>query len=201
MRRMMLTIVILLCIVSSGHAGSISPLEGVEALRRAFSDITDFSAEITQEKRFSLMKRTMTMNGKVRFRKPDLFYLEISSPYASRMLLRDSTIEQAMGNSNVRNKIVLPPEQGLKQWFSKLSSPITSLPEGLTVQADLNNSVYTLTILPSGKGQVKDVSIIFLKDGTIRRLIINEQNGDRATMILKKLRRNVGLTAQDFSLE
>jgi outer membrane lipoprotein carrier protein len=173
----------------------------MEALRKAFYDITDFSAEITQEKRFSLMKRTLTMKGKVRFRKPDLFYLEISPPYASRMLLRDSTIEQAVGNSTLRNKIVLPPEQGLKQWFSKLTSPIMSLPEGLAVQADLSNSVYTLTISPSGKGQVKDITIVFLKDGTIRRLIINEQNGDRATMILKKLRRNVGLTEQDFSLE
>ena len=71
----------------------------------------------------------------------------------------------------------------------------------MAVQADLTNSVYTVTIAPQGKGQVKDISIVFLADGTIRRLVINEQNGDRATMTLKKVRRNVGLTERDFRLE
>ena len=56
-------------------------------------------------------------------------------------------------------------------------------------------------IAPQGKGQIKDISIVFLGDGTIRRLIIHEKNGDRAIMTMKKLRRNVGLTERDFSLD
>jgi len=201
MYRLILTAVLLFCFVSTGHARSLPPLEGLEALRKAFSGITDFTAEITQEKRLSLMKRTMTMNGNVRFRKPDLFYLEIVAPYASRMLLRDNTIEQVMGNGKDRNRIMLPPEQGLKSWFSKLSVPVSTMPEGMTIQADLTNSVYTLTIAPQGKGQIKEISIVFLGDGTIKRLVINEQNGDRATMTMKKVRRNIGLTERDFRLE
>jgi outer membrane lipoprotein carrier protein len=173
----------------------------LEALRKVFSGITDFTAEITQEKSLSLMKRTMTMNGNVRFLKPDLFYLEIVSPYASRMLLRDNTIEQIMGSGSDRNRIVLPADQGLKSWFSRLSVPVSTLPAGLTVQADLSNAVYTLTISPHGKGQIKDISIVFHVDGTIKRLVINEHNGDRATMIMKNMRRNVGLTERDFRLE
>jgi outer membrane lipoprotein carrier protein len=89
----------------------------------------------------------------------------------------------------------------LKQWFSKLAAPVTSLPNGVAIQADLTNSVYTLTIASQGKGQVKDISIIFLADGTIKRLVINEQNGDKSTMTLKKVRRNVGLVERDFRLE
>jgi outer membrane lipoprotein carrier protein len=201
MFRLLLTAILLLGCISPGHARSLPPLEGLEALRKAFSGVTDFTAEITQEKRLSLMKRTMTMNGTIRFRKPDLFYLELAPPYASRMLLRDSTIEQLAGGSKESNRIVLPPEQGLKNWFSRLAVPVTTLPEGLLIQADLTNAVYTLTISPQGKGQVKDISIVFLGDGTIRKLIINEQNGDRATMTLKKVRRNVGLTEQDFRLD
>ena len=201
MQRVILTAVLLFCCVLPVQARSLPPVEGLEALRKAFSGITDFTAEITQEKRLALMKRTMTMNGIVRFRKPDLFYLEIVAPYASRMLLRDSTIEQVMGNGSDRNRIVLPPEQGLKSWFTRFAVPISSVPEGMIVQADLTNSVYTLTISTPGKGQVKDISIVFLGDGTIRRLVINEQNGDRATMTLKKVRRNLGLTERDFRLE
>ena len=191
----------LLLASSPCHARTISPVEGLEALRLGFAGISDFTADITQEKRLSLMKRTMVMSGSLRFKKPDLFFMEINPPFSSRMLLRDSVIEQIAGRDKAPTRIALPPEQGLKQWFSKLTSPVTSLPDGLVVQADLTNSVYTLTIAPSGKGQVKDISIVFLGDGTIRRLVINERNGDRATMTLKKLRRNVGLTERDFRLE
>lgn len=182
------------------HARAISPVEGLEALRRGFAGISDFTADITQEKRLSLMKRTMVMNGSLRFKKPDLFFMEIAPPFSSRMLLRDSVIEQVAGRDKSPTRIALPPEQGLKQWFLKLASPVTSLPDGVGVQADLTNSVYTVTISPAGKGQVQAISIIFLRNGTIRRLVINERNGDRATMTLKKVRRNVGLTEKDFRL-
>jgi outer membrane lipoprotein carrier protein len=182
-------------------ARTISPVEGVEAFRLGFAGISDFTADITQEKQLFLMKRTMVMKGSIRFKKPDLFFMEINPPFSGRMLLRDNIIEQAAGRDKSPTRIVLPPEQGLKQWFLKLASPVTSLPDGVEVQADLTNSVYTLTIAPQGKGQIKNISIVFVADGTIRRLIINERNGDRAVMTLKKLRRNIGLTERDFLLE
>lgn len=187
--------------VSSVAARPIPPLEGLEALRKGFSGISDFTADITQEKRLSLMKRNMTMTGTVRFRKPDQFFMAINPPYASRMVLKDSVIELAGGGDGKRNKIVLPPEQGLARWFSKLAAPVTSLPDGVAIQADLSNSLYTLTIAPQGKGQVKELAISYLADGTIRRLTILEQNGDKASMTFKNLRRNTGLTDREFRLE
>jgi outer membrane lipoprotein carrier protein len=183
------------------QARQIPAVEGLEALSKAFSGVTDFTADISQEKRISLMKRALTMNGTVRFRKPDLFYLELNAPYASRMVLRDNTIEQVMGTGGERNRIVLPPDQGLKRWFSRLAAPITALPEGVGVQADATGSLYTVTMTPHGKGQVRELVVTFLEDGTIRKLVIVEQNGDRAVMTFKKVRRNVGLTDRDFRLE
>lgn len=197
----LLPLLALLLTSSPCHARPISAVEGLEALRRGFAGIADFTADITQEKRLSLMKRTMVMTGSLRFKKPDLFFMEIAPPFSSRMLLRDSVIEQVAGRDKSPTRIALPPEQGLKQWFSRLAAPVTALPDGVAVQADLTNSVYTVTIAPAGNGQVKDIAIVFLGDGTIRRLVINERNGDRATMTLKKLRRNVGLTERDFRLE
>jgi len=183
------------------HARPVPPLEGLEALRKGFAGISDFTAEISQEKRLSLMKRTMVMTGTVRFRKPDLFFMEINPPFASRMLLRDSVMEQATGKGGEPNRIVLPPDQGLKRWFAKLAGPVTSLPEGVAMQADLTAGVYTITIAPKGTGQVKDLTITFLGDGTIKRLVINERNGDKATMTFRKVKRNVGLGDKDFRLE
>lgn len=201
MYRFLLTISMFLFLVTTANARPIAALEGLEALRKTFSGMTDFTAEITQEKRLSLMKRTLTMTGAVRFRKPDMFYLELLPPYASRMLLRDNTIEQVMGNNSDRNRIVLPPEQGLKRWFSRISEPIVAMPKGMEVLADLTGQIYSVTITPHGKGQVKELIIVFSDDGVVRRLIIGEQNGDRAVMTFRKFRRNVGLTDKDFSLD
>lgn len=202
---MLRLLMVTLCL-SSGSAGSaqarsISPLEGLEALRKGFSGINDFTAEITQEKRLKLMKRSMVMTGTVRFRKPDQFYMEINPPYAARMLLRDTVIEQSSGREGERNRIILPPDQGLKQWFSKLAAPVKTLPEEVVIQADLTNGLYTLSIAPQGKGQIRELTIAFQEDGTVRRLTITEQNGDRSTMTFKKVRRNVGLAEKDLRLE
>ena len=182
------------------HAREIPPIEGLEALRKGFAGITDFTAEISQEKRFSLMKRTLTMTGTVRFKKPDTFFMEINPPYASRMLLRDSTVEQTSGRDGETNRFVLPPEQGLKRWFARLTSPVTAVPDGVAIQVDLTNGVYTLGIAPHGKGQIRELTLMFLEDGTIKRLTISEQNGDRSTMTFKKVRRNTGLGDRDFRL-
>lgn len=201
LRLMMATLCLVSALAGSAHARSISPLEGLEALRKGFSGINDFTAEITQEKRLKLMKRSMVMTGTVRFRKPDQFFMEINPPYSARMLLRDTVIEQASGREGEKNRIILPPEQGLKQWFSKLAAPVTTLPEGVLIQADLTNGLYTLGIAPQGRSQIKELSIAFLEDGTVRRLVITEQNGDRASMTFKKVRRNVGLSEKDFRLD
>lgn len=182
-------------------ARAVPPVEGLEALRKAFAGTADFTAEMTQEKKLSLMKRSMQMNGIVRFRKPDQFYMEIVSPYPSRMVLRDNTIEQSMGKGGERSRILLPPEQGLKQWFSRLTGPVTRIPDGLGVLADLTASLYTITITPQGTGPVREVVISFQEDGTFKKLIISERNGDRAVMSFKKVRRNTGLTEKDFRIE
>lgn len=201
LRMMMATLCLASGLAGSAQAKSIPPMEGLEALRKGFSGISDFTAEITQEKRLKLMKRTMVMTGTVRFRKPDQFFMEINPPYAARMLLRDTVIEQASGREGERNRIILPPDQGLKQWFSKLAAPVTTLPEGVAIQADLTNGIYTLGITPHGRGQVRELTIAFQEDGTVRRLTITEQNGDRATMTFKKVRRNIGLSEKDFRLD
>ncbi len=195
--------VVLLMALSAGPAAGrpISAVEGLEVLRKGFAGTADFSAEITQEKRLKLMKRSLVMTGTVRFRKPDLFFMELNPPYASRMVLRDAVMEQAGGRGGERTRIVLSPEQGLKQWFTRLTAPVTKQPEGVDIQADLTGGVYTLGIVPQGKGQLKELSIAFQEDGTIRRIVIVEQNGDRAVMTFRKVRRNGGLTEKDFRLD
>jgi len=188
------------CTVSVA-AAPLTPLEGLELLRRGFAGMTDFTAEITQEKQLALMKKKLSASGLVRFRKPDSFYMEISSPYASRLLLKNTELTILYPREGTRQKLALPPEEGLGAWFGHLDQPMKSLPEGVEVRAERHGETCVIRIAPKGKGGVKELALTFFEDGRIRRLVIEEQNGDSTSIAFRNMKKNVGLTDKDFRLE
>ncbi len=183
------------------HAGQNQALEGLEILRRGFAGVGDFTAEIVQQKELSLMRQKLVSRGVVRFKKPGLFYMELYPPYASRLLLQDNLLSYALTDAGVREKVVLPPEESLGRWFAYLERPVTTLPVGVELTAERQGESWTLHIAPPGKGGVRAFHISFMADGRLQRLIIEERNGDRTTLKFSRLRKNVGLTAKDFTLE
>jgi outer membrane lipoprotein carrier protein len=183
------------------HAAEIPPLEGLELVRRGFSGMTDFTAEITQEKQIALLKKTMTSSGQVRFRRPDTFYMEVYSPYASRLLLKDNILTMLLPAEGIRQKTVLPPEEGLRHWFSLFDRPLNRLPAGVELRADRRGDTVTLRITPAGKKGVKELRITLFDDGRPRRLAIEEQNRDRTVINFQRVRKNVGLADKDFRIE
>jgi len=189
------------CLSAHARAAGITPLEALELLRMGFNGTNDFTAEITQEKQIALLKRTMTTNGLVRFRRPDTFYMEVYSPYASRLLLKDNVMTMVLPEEGVRQKTTLPPEEGLLHWFSLLDRPVTSLPGGVDVRAERRGDTVTLRIIPGNNKGVKELKLTLSADGKIKRLAIEEQNRDRTLLTFHRMRKNVGLTEKDFRIE
>lgn len=200
----LLRVSIILCFLLlpvSASAAPLAPLEGLEKLRQALQGLQDFSAELTQEKQVSVLKKKLVMKGAVRFMKPGQFSMELFPPYKSRMLLKDNLLLQRIGERGELQKIVLPEDLGLSRWIGKLSRPVSSLPEGLEIKADQSGRVTTVMIRPAGQGQMKEITVQFQDDGLIRRLVLEERNGDRSTMLFSKARKNSGLTDADFRME
>jgi outer membrane lipoprotein carrier protein len=194
-------LLIMVFIAATGLAAEIPPLEGLELVRKGFAGVTDFTADITQEKQITLLKKTMTSTGQVRFRRPDTFYMEVYSPYASRLLLRDNILTMLLPAEGIRQKTVLPPEEGLRHWFSLFDRPLTRFPAGVELRADRRGDTVTLRIIPAGKKGVKELRITLYDDGRPRRLAIEEQNRDRTVINFQKVRKNVGLADKDFRIE
>lgn len=192
---------IMALIYTAAHAAEIPPLEGLELARKGFAGMTDFTAEITQEKQIALLKKTQTSSGQVRFRRPDTFYMEVYSPYASRLLLKDNILTMLLPTEGIRQKTVLPPEEGLRHWFSLFDRPVTKLPGGVELRADRRGDTVTLRIIPTGKKGVKELRITLFDDGRPKRLTIEEQNRDRTVITFHKVRKNVGLEEKDFRIE
>ena len=197
----LLSILAVFAVVSSVHAAGIPPLEGLELARRGFSGMNDFVADITQEKQVSILKKKLVSNGTVRFRRPDSFYMEIHPPHASRMLLKDNILTMVFPAENVRQKTVLPPDEGLLRWFTMLDKPVTKLPEGMDVRAERTGDTVSLILSPKGKRGMKELQLVLQQDGRPKRLVIEEQNRDRTVMTFRNVKKNVGLTEKDFKIE
>ena len=193
--------ILLLAITLPAGARTLTPVEGLEVLRRSFSGLNDFTAELTQEKQLSIMKKKLVMHGTIRFKKPDRFLMELAPPYSGSVLLKDTVLEQRLGTHGEVQRIVLPPDQGLAHWFGAVTKPVTSLPQGVTVRAEQLGPVTSVVIRPAKGGQLKELAILLQHDGTVRKLTIEERAGDRTVMTFRKIRKNVGLTEADFHLE
>ena len=188
-------------LASAAPAAGGPALEAMETLRRGFAGSGDFTAEITQEKHLALMKHTLVSRGVVRFKKPDLFFMELYPPHASRLLLQDNVMTLRLPEQGTTDRIVLPPDESLTKWFDYLARPIRALPEGMDLKAEHRGRLWILRIFPHGKGAVHELTLNFDQDGGISRIVIEEQNHDWTTLIFSKMRRNVGLRAKDFKVE
>lgn len=197
----LLFVLLMLTAALQAEARSLTAVEGLEALRRSFSTMQDFTADLTQEKQLSIMKKKLVMQGQIRFKKPDRFYMELVPPYSSKVLLKDTVLLQRLGNQGELQRIVLPPEQGLSRWFATLAKPITAVPEGMEVRAEQTGSQTSVTIRPAKGGQLKELTVVLHDDGTVRKLVLEERAGDKTVMTFRKTRKNVGLTDADFRLE
>jgi outer membrane lipoprotein carrier protein len=196
------TIVLLLILLPlTGSASDDLALEAMEVLRRGFSVSSDFTAQIRQEKKLALMQRTLVSRGFVRFKKPDLFFMEMYPPHASKLLLKDNLMTMRLVEQGITNHVALPPEQSLKKWFDYLARPVQAIPEGMEVKAQRRGKLWTLQISPRSPGAVQQLTLNFDQEGKLSRLGIEERNHDRTTLIFSNLRRNVGLQDKDFQLD
>lgn len=198
--RLCLMCALLILLPAMAQARALPPLEGLEKLRQCFAATQDFTAELTQEKQLAVLRKKLVMKGMIRFKKPDCFMLVMAPPYSGTTLLKDNLLEQRVGQAGELQRVVLPPDQGLRHWFSLLDKPLAKLPNGLKVKAELQHGLYTVVVLPGEQGQMREITIQFQEDGIMRRLVLEERNGDKTVMHFKNLRKNTGLQETDFRI-
>jgi outer membrane lipoprotein carrier protein len=197
-KRLFYAVLLIVMIPLSASAEPMSPVAALEQLRKGFAGMQDFTAEITQEKQLAVMKRKLISTGIVRFRKPDLFFMELIPPHASRMVLRDNSLDIYFPKEKSRQQIALPADEGLKRWLGMLDKPVTAIPEAVEAKAEKSGDTQTLTLTPKKQGQVRTFTITSGSDGRLRKLVIEERNGNRTAITFNKMRANAGLGEKDF---
>ena len=200
-----LLLVLLLFLTASTASGRSSrqdpALEGLELLRQSIAGMKDFSADVIQEKTLSLMSDKIIGHGILKFKKPGLLYMELYSPYASRLLVKDGVLTYRQVNEGGEQKNSLPPAENLNRWMQYFEKPAKSLPSGVIVTVDRVGKLWTLRIVPKKKVGMKEVTVVFLERGALKALSLEERNGDKTVVTFTEMQRNVGLKESEFTLE
>lgn len=203
MKRVLLLILIFFLFLPfvSIEAQTLSVNEVVQRIRESRDKTKDFSADLLQEKKISLLKDKVISKGKIRFKKPDRIFIEFFHPEASQMVYDGKTFllyfkeeklaerYQVQGNPVVDKYLLFskdPFQEKLAQWRI----------------VEERESVLVMEILPKVKDSlfVKTKMSISKKDWVITGMEMVEKNGDTTILQYSNMKVNTGLSDSDFEI-
>jgi outer membrane lipoprotein carrier protein len=182
-------------------AAPISADEVVKRLREIQEKTKDFSADIHQEKKLSLLKEKIVSRGRIRFKKPDKISIEFFHPESSQMVF------------DGENALLYYKEEKLAERYSLRSNPIAEryllfskdpFQEKLAEWNILEDweSFLVMEINPKVKGPpfVKTRLRVSKKDWMVIGMDMVEKNGDTTSIRYSNMKVNTGLTESDFEI-
>jgi outer membrane lipoprotein carrier protein len=175
--------------------------EVVKRLREVQEKTKDFSADLHQEKKLSLMKEKIVSRGRIRFKKPDKVSIEFFHPESSQMVFDGKTV------------LLYYKEEKLAERYSLRSNPMTEryllfskdpFQEKLAEWKILEDreSFLVMEILPKVKDPlfVKTRLRVSKKDWMVIGMEMIEKNGDTTSIRYSNMKVNTGLTDSDFEI-
>jgi len=202
MKIWLLILVSLLSIpLTAKGAAPISADEVVKRLKEVQAKTKDFSADIHQEKKLSLLKEKIVSRGRIRFKKPDKVSIEFFHPESSQMVFDGG------------NALLYYKEEKLAERYSLRSDPIAEryllfskdpFQEKLAEWNILEDweSFLVMEINPKVKGPpfVKTRLRVSKKDWMVIGMDMVEKNGDTTSIRYSNMKVNTGLTESDFEI-
>lgn len=176
--------------------------EVVKRIKESREKIRDFSADLLQEKKLSLLKEKVVSKGRVRFKMPDKIFIEFFHPEASQMVYDGKTFllyfkeekiaerYQVQGNPMVERFLLFsrdPFQEKLAQWSI----------------VEEREPFLVLEILPKVKDSLftKTRMWISKKDWMITGMELVEKNGDTTIFRYSNIKVNTGLLDSDFQIQ
>jgi outer membrane lipoprotein carrier protein len=173
----------------------------VKRLKEVQGKTKDFSADLYQEKKLSLLREKIISRGSIRFKKPDKVSIEFFHPESSQMVFDGKTV------------LLYFKEERLAERYSVRSNPIAEryllfskdpFQEKLARWKILEDreSFLIMEITPKVNDPlfVKTRLWVSKKDWMIMGMEMIEKNGDTTLLRYSNIRVNTGLSDSDFKI-
>jgi len=187
--------------LTSVEAQPLSVDEVVRRIREVREKMNDFTADLVQEKRISLFKEKVISRGRVRFKKPDKFFIEFFPPESSKMVFDGKTVLLYFKEEKMAERYHIKGNPLTEKYLIVLKDPFQ---EKLAQWRIVEEKEFSLAIeiLPKLKDPlfVKTKMWISKRDWIMTGMEMVERNGDTTTLQYSNIRINTGLSDSDVEV-
>jgi len=175
--------------------------EVVQRLRESRETIKDFSADLSQEKKISLLKEKIFSRGKIRFKYPNRIFIEFFPPQSMQMTFDGKGV------------LLYLKEEGIAEYYRIQANPIAErylfftrdpFQKGLADWKirEEKESFLIMEILPKEKESPFRSTRLLISKGNwmVMGMELVERNGDTTVLRYSKIKINTGLTESDFEI-
>lgn len=186
---------------TSKEAQSLSVDEVVKRIREAREKTKDFSADLLQEKKISLLKEKVISKGRIRFKKPDKISIEFFHPEASQMVFDGKTFLLYFKEEKMAERYQIQGNPVVEKYMLFSKDPFQEKLAQWRILED-RESFLIMEILPKVKDPlfVKTKMWISKKDWIITGMEMVEKNGDTTLLQYSNMKVNAGLSDSDFEI-
>ncbi|MDI6764958.1 MAG: outer membrane lipoprotein carrier protein LolA [Thermodesulfobacteriota bacterium] len=186
---------------ASIEAQTLTVDEVVQRIRESREKTKDFSADLLQEKKISLLKEKVISKGKIRFKKPDKISIEFFHPETSQMVYDGKTFLLYFKEEKMAERYQVQGNPVVEKYMLFSKDPFQEKLAQWRIVED-RETVLALEILPKVKDAlfVKTRMWISKKDWTMTAMEMVEKNGDTTTLRYSNVRVNMGLADSDFEI-
>ncbi len=186
---------------ASIEAQTLTVDEVVQRIRESREKTKDFSADLLQEKKISLLKEKVISKGRIRFKKPDRISIEFFHPETSQMVYDGKTFLLYFKEEKMAERYQVQGNPVVEKYMLFSKDPFQEKLAQWRIVED-RETVLALEILPKVKDPlfVKTRMWISKKDWIITGMEMVEKNGDTTTLRYSNMRVNMGLADSDFEI-
>lgn len=173
----------------------------IQHLKESREKTKDFSADLLQEKKVSLLRDKVISKGKIRFKYPDKVSIEFFHPESSQMVFDGKTLLLYFKEEKVAERYQVHSNPVVEKYLLFSKDPFQEKLAQWRIVED-RDSLLVLEILPKVKEAifVKTRLWISKKDWMIIGMEMVERNGDTTLLRYSNLKVNSGLTDSDFEI-
>jgi outer membrane lipoprotein carrier protein len=187
--------------LTSIEAQTLSVDEVVKRLRESREKTKDFSADLLQEKKISLLREKVVSKGKIRFKKPDRISIEFFHPETSQMVYDGKTFFLYFKEEKMAERYQVQGNPVVEKYLLFSKDPFQEKLAQWRILED-RESFLIMEILPKVKDPlfVKTKMWFLKKDWTLTGMEMVEKNGDTTILQYSNMRVNTGLLDSDFEI-
>jgi outer membrane lipoprotein carrier protein len=188
--------------ILAGTQGQLDRDSILRQLARTQREVEDFTADLIQEKRISLLRENVVSHGVIQFKRPNKVLIELFNPDPSLMVVDGNSLWHYFKRERVAQRYRVDSTPMLNRYLMILDNPLTG--EWAELASIRREGDFAVLEMVPGEAEAIFSKITFwvsTHDWLIRKLALHEKSGDLTILSYENIRVNTGIPDSHFTLD